>query len=573
MKNFIILSIAILLVNVSLAQQSQPISLGSNTGNYNVKAPDTFKENPVLDYKSVKSQKSNSSIIQDFESGIFPPDGWATFSPTGSGVWEQPFIFDLATRGNFAIMSPTDGGIAWLVSPQLIIPEGELLSFFATDSFTDTGQNLSVMISTNDDRLDTSSYTLLRTILEEEVYEAHSSFSAFNVDVSAFEGQEVFIAFVYNDQINTDFWVIDDIHFAACEPVTNLSGYNATESTIELSWDGNADSYTIEYGLSQIGGFPIGSGTTIEATGNSHEITGLQELEFYEFFVTSNCQDDQVSLPSGHIRTKTDREDCDPITTFPYFEGFEGIQFSDELSCMTIKNNRNKNGGLSGESLLSSQNFFSIVQIPDLAFEGDASLGMSFFAPGFQWMIAPPVVVPNDGLFFRFAMRYSSLNGNFSKVHVNVFDFENETWDVVRTFEDEDDVNLFERLEDIDLSSYANKVIKVAIVHEQTGIGEGNFGEAFFVDNIEYSTETLSVNNSSLLEFEIYPNPVSTNLNIKSNSIIDNIRVFNLLGQVISEEETNTKQLNLDLIAWKSGVYFFEISSNDRTVVKKVIKE
>ena len=89
-------------------------------------------------------------------------------------------------------------------------------------------------------------------------------------------------------------------------------------------------------------------------------------------------------------------------------------------------------------------------------------------------------------------------------------------------------------------------------------------------------TTTLGLEDNSLSQVSIYPNPVKHNLVIKTPSglNIDKIRLFNLLGQQIIEMAPNTNgNPEVDLSELQSGVYLVELSSNNQTVVRRIIKE
>lgn len=86
--------------------------------------------------------------------------------------------------------------------------------------------------------------------------------------------------------------------------------------------------------------------------------------------------------------------------------------------------------------------------------------------------------------------------------------------------------------------------------------------------------------NSKAIEVNIYPNPFSSNitLTIQSEAIKETtITVRNLLAQKVfetKEENRNnsfTKTINLNSLP--SGIYFFEVSSNNIRIVKEIVKE
>jgi len=82
------------------------------------------------------------------------------------------------------------------------------------------------------------------------------------------------------------------------------------------------------------------------------------------------------------------------------------------------------------------------------------------------------------------------------------------------------------------------------------------------------STEGLPEN-----YFAIWPNPFGEDLNITSGSPVIKVLLINPLGQVIRELLVNENSFKLT--GWKisKGVYFLQIVTNNRTVIKKVVKE
>lgn len=69
------------------------------------------------------------------------------------------------------------------------------------------------------------------------------------------------------------------------------------------------------------------------------------------------------------------------------------------------------------------------------------------------------------------------------------------------------------------------------------------------------------------------PNPVKTNLNIKCDEIIDEVSVYNLLGQLVNQTKVLNSELQVDLSSLKSGNYFVKVSSGSSSSTFKIIKE
>ena len=61
--------------------------------------------------------------------------------------------------------------------------------------------------------------------------------------------------------------------------------------------------------------------------------------------------------------------------------------------------------------------------------------------------------------------------------------------------------------------------------------------------------------------FKLFPNPVKDFLTIKGDNI-ENVLVYNTLGQKIGEYTTDGKTLNISTTAYENGVYFIRINGN-----------
>ena len=74
-------------------------------------------------------------------------------------------------------------------------------------------------------------------------------------------------------------------------------------------------------------------------------------------------------------------------------------------------------------------------------------------------------------------------------------------------------------------------------------------------------------------EIELFPNPVQKILNIKTNQIIKEINVFDMLGKkVIVNQDDDKKQINVASLA--KGIYIISVAcENDKTFSLKFIKE
>ncbi len=72
----------------------------------------------------------------------------------------------------------------------------------------------------------------------------------------------------------------------------------------------------------------------------------------------------------------------------------------------------------------------------------------------------------------------------------------------------------------------------------------------------------------------IYPNPATSKVSIEYNSNQDlNLQVFNMAGQCILQDELDDKLTEIDIRSLSQGIYVIQISGEDWTIRKKLIKE
>jgi Secretion system C-terminal sorting domain/GEVED domain len=96
-------------------------------------------------------------------------------------------------------------------------------------------------------------------------------------------------------------------------------------------------------------------------------------------------------------------------------------------------------------------------------------------------------------------------------------------------------------------------------------------GFACFEDYTINVTPNLATSSFENSKFSVYPNPVKDILNLKSNTEITNIEVYNLLGQKVLIKAINTSQIDMTNLA--SGTYLIKFESDKNQEILKVIKQ
>jgi len=84
----------------------------------------------------------------------------------------------------------------------------------------------------------------------------------------------------------------------------------------------------------------------------------------------------------------------------------------------------------------------------------------------------------------------------------------------------------------------------------------------------------LGINNTAVSESTIYPNPANEIMNIHSKVGINQVRILNMLGQVVAVvNAAHNNDLNINVMDLKSGAYFVEIISDKGKSVQKLVKQ
>lgn len=147
------------------------------------------------------------AVEESFESTTFPPEDWTRYMQGGQGTqWVRSTA--RATTGvasafhNYNFSQYVDG---WLVTPQISLGSNGILEFYDYTTFVSWYEYNGVWISTGSPDPADGDYV--------ELMEFDNAFSAWTqriVDLSAYAGSDVYLAFVYQGY-DAHGWYIDDV--------------------------------------------------------------------------------------------------------------------------------------------------------------------------------------------------------------------------------------------------------------------------------------------------------------------------------------------------------------------------
>jgi len=71
----------------------------------------------------------------------------------------------------------------------------------------------------------------------------------------------------------------------------------------------------------------------------------------------------------------------------------------------------------------------------------------------------------------------------------------------------------------------------------------------------------------------VYPNPFADNLTIESNDVIQNISVYNIMGQEVIMKTPKTNFVRLQTNSLSNGVYLIKTVTDKEEIITKITKK
>ena len=98
---------------------------------------------------------------------------------------------------------------------------------------------------------------------------------------------------------------------------------------------------------------------------------------------------------------------------------------------------------------------------------------------------------------------------------------------------------------------------------------QSNIFDSFDFQVIDTSLSTIE--NDSLLNYKLYPNPVTSQLNIKSEKLIHQVKIYDFMGKL---KMASDKSRDINVSNLSAGFYFVELYFSDGNLsIEKFIKD
>ena len=198
----------------------------------------------------------------------------------------------------------------YLISPKFALPSSSTITlswYFMVDA-SYPADKYSVYVSTGNTVSDFT--TPLFTIVPDNT---HGTWTQQTLDLSAYAGQQVYLAFRHYDCSDEDVILLDDITITAvggtpqpdtCLAPSNLTATGMTKNSVVLNWteNGTATSWTVNYKEENAANM-----STATASSKPYTLTGLQPGTTYTVNVVANCANGQ-SDPSNTVTFTTEAD-------------------------------------------------------------------------------------------------------------------------------------------------------------------------------------------------------------------------------------------------------------------------
>ncbi len=93
-----------------------------------------------------------------------------------------------------------------------------------------------------------------------------------------------------------------------------------------------------------------------------------------------------------------------------------------------------------------------------------------------------------------------------------------------------------------------------------------------FIDNVYFSNVALATETFGQAGVSIYPNPVRDVLTVDTKNTIDNISIYNMMGQQVISQNPNAASAKVTVSALQKGIYLVKVSAAGKLSTNRIIK-
>jgi hypothetical protein len=349
----------------------------------------------------------------------------------------------------------------------------------------------------------------------------------------------------------------------ACARPTNLSFTNQTATAVDLTWTANGGTgIEVEFGLQGFDQRTAGTLLTGANVTSPYTLMALTVNTVYDYYVRTVCAG-SVSNWNGPFTFTSLFE----ASNLPYNTGFE----NDEFSYFGWKAERDPSGSIG--NFWQSVNFGTgDPNVQEGAYSARVGAGVTT-AQANDWILSRGVnLTANQTVDISF---YVSAVQTGSTTPARYILTAGTTQNLASQSTIATSPGFTNTTFQINNYSYTAPSAGVYYFGLQNAITTNAAGSVFWaVDNFTVSSTTASIDEINASDFVIYPNPANEIIYINSDhQTINDLSVVDINGrEVMAASFENVLSATLDISNLSSGIYLITIESNQKSIVKKIIK-
>ena len=446
------------------------------------------------------------------------PDCWSKIvtSTSSYSVVETSTSYDISAPNSVKMYASSDtSATMFLVSPEVTTLGG---AYRLTLNAVVDDVLCAYSIGTITDPTDAATFT---AIYSNETLGATYTLESKVYDFSAYAGTDSYVAIQYHPSYY-DSLHLDDIVWEAVPSCLAPSGiaYSSTPTATSASfvWTAGASETAWEIVVQADGtGTPAGSGIAV-ATTAAYSATGLTASTDYEVYYRADCTGGDYSAWVGPITFTTPLAPIVP-------------DYLNDFSTWPVT------GWTATTSGWASDGFANVGTT------GAAKFNI-YLTGGSKWLISPTFDLSSGGYEINLDVAltlYASTDATVidSDDSVNVMQSidDGTTWTTVYTWDASNSPSNTGDNVTIDVSTVTSATVKFALLALEGSTSSTDM--EFFADNFAVSAAVLSVEGTVIEGFSLYPNPVNDRLHLTALDNIDELSVYNLLGQEVLRTQPN----------------------------------
>jgi len=310
-----------------------------------------------------------------------------------------------------------------------------------------------------------------------------------------------------------------------CVAPSALTATAITDTSADLGWTeaGTATTWNVEWGVAPL---TLGGGTTITGTTtNPESLTGLTAETDYQYYVQADCGGGDTSAWSG-----------------PY-------SFTTEVAPPACGGNFYDTGASTGN--YGSSESYTITICPDISGDAVSAAFTSFLVEG-------------DGVdaCYDALLIYDGADNTATPITPASLGLgagtEGFCWQGVG-----------DGTADLTGQTITSSDASGCLTFTFTSDGSVQFsGWEAMIGCSPLSAQDIAFNDL----FSYFPNPVNNNLTLTAQKDINNIAVYNMLGQEVLRTAPNTMNTEVNMSALQTGAYFVKVTIGNTTETVRVIK-